>query len=444
MKDKRNNRMGLVASTELTTRQRQRLQKKLASLQQPRDLLIEKISRLRTAQVIETSVTVKFQLEQQLLNDEAELARLDDEIERVEQELQNGEMGNDTSDYNLKAIHQLLLEAFTPEELRRFCRDLPTFRPVTKRFGPGQGLDDMADELITYCDTRLLFPELLAALKQHNPRQYARFIEPQPSKDQPAPSAPELALSASDRDLLTMTNPIRLDLVRVPAGEFQMGSVMARDEHAQDDELPPHPVHVAEFYIGKYPVTNVQYRAFVQATGHRAPDHWEEGRIPSGKSNHPVIWVTWHDAVAFCDWLSRETGQPFRLPTEAEWEKAARGADGRIFPWGDAPPDESLCNFNRNVGDTTAIGRYSPQGDSPYGCAGMAGNVWEWCQSLYRSYPYQAGDGREDRQLEDYRVLRGGSWYSEPQHVRCAARNYHSPDTGGINYGFRVARGPLG
>jgi formylglycine-generating enzyme required for sulfatase activity len=353
-------------------------------------------------------------------------------------------MSNSVQEYNIAAIRQLLLAAFTAEELRRFCYDRPDFRPVVRRFGPGHGLDDMADELITYCENYLLIPELLAALKQHNPRQYARFIEPQPAKDRPAPSAPELALSASDRDLLTMTNPIRLDLVRVPAGEFQMGSVMARDKHTRDSELPPHPVHVAEFHLGKYPVTNVQYRAFVRATGHHAPDHWKEGSIPSGKSNHPVLWVTWHDAVAFCDWLSRETKQLFRLPTEAEWEKAARGTDGRIFPWGDAPPDKNLCNFNRNVGDTTAIGRYSPQGESPYGCAGMAGNAWEWCQSLYKTYPYTKGDGREALQEEGRRVARGGGWWSSLEYVRCAARYSHDPVNWYEDGGFRIAREPLG
>jgi formylglycine-generating enzyme required for sulfatase activity len=143
--------------------------------------------------------------------------------------------------------------------------------------------------------------------------------------------------------------------------------------------------------------TNTQYQAFVRATGHDAPPHWAEGRIPPGRSNHPVVCVTWHDAVEFCDWLRAETEQPFRLPTEAEWEKAARGTGGRIYPWGDDPPDEDRCNFNGHVEDTTPIGRYSPQGDSPYRCADVAGNVSEWCHSLYRSYPYHAGDGRENQ-----------------------------------------------
>jgi len=343
--------------------------------------------------------------------------------------------GNDTQQYNIAAIRQLLLAAFTPEELRRFCYDRPDFRLVARRFSPRHSLEDMADELITYCDNYLLFPELLAELKQHNPRQYARFLEPEPS---------EKKLVSSIAEIISITSPIQLELVRVPAGEFQMGSVVARDKDAADDELPPHTVHLPDFYIGKYAVTNFQYRAFVRATGHRAPDHHlEEGAILWPKHNRPVVNVSWHDAVAFCDWLSRETEQPFRLPTEAEWEKAARGTDGRIYPWGDEPPDEDRCNFDENVGDTTTIGRYSPQGDSPFGCADMAGNINEWCQSLYEPYPYHAGDGREELEAEGSRVLRGGPWWRSAPYVRCARRSAYFPGRWKFYDGFRVAMDSL-
>ncbi|MGD9144494.1 MAG: SUMF1/EgtB/PvdO family nonheme iron enzyme [Anaerolineae bacterium] len=340
-------------------------------------------------------------------------------------------MSNGAQEDNIAAIRQLLLAAFTAEEFRRFCHDRPDFRLVVRRFSPRHSLADMADELITYCENFLLFPELLAELQQHNPRQYARYIEPEPSKAEPALSTPEV---------LTIDSPILLYLVRVPAGEFQMGSVMARDKYAQDEELPPHPVHLPEFHIGKYPVTNTQYQIFARVTGHRAPDYWENGRIFVSKSNHPVVNVSWEDALAFCAWLSRESGQPVRLPTEAEWEKAARGTDGRIYPWGDEPPDEERCNFGQDWdrGDTTTIGRYSPQGDSPYGCADMAGNVSEWCQSFYRPYPYQAGDVREVMEAAGTRAKRGGAFDGAEWEVRCAARSYHSQDGWNFRTGFRV------
>ena len=271
--------------------------------------------------------------------------------------------------------------------------------------------------------------------------QNARVIEPDLSEHQLAPPTPELALSSSDRD--SMSQSLSPYLVRVPAGGFQMGSVEDRDKCAQENELPPHGVHIPEFHIAKYPVTNLQYQAFVQATAHKPPAHWEgAGAIPQGKEHHPVVNVSWHDAVAFCDWLSRETKQPFRLPTEAEWEKAARGTDGRIYPWGDEPPDENRCNFGEKMGNTTAIGRYSPQGDSPYGCAGMAGNVWEWCQTLYRPYPYQADDGREALDAQGSRVRRGGAFDGNERHVRCAFRAYADPFYWNNNVSFRVVVAP--
>ena len=111
----------------------------------------------------------------------------------------------------------------------------------------------------------------------------------------------------------------------------------------------------------------------------RLPAHWREGKIPQGKDHHPVVNVSWEDARSFCQWANQVTGQALCLPTEAEWEKAARGTDGQIYPWGNQPPEDKLCNFGMNILDTTSVGSYSPQGDSPYGCADMAGNVWEWC-----------------------------------------------------------------
>ena len=143
--------------------------------------------------------------------------------------------------------------------------------------------------------------------------------------------------------------------------------------------------------------------------------------------------------MQYCSWLSQMTGRLYRLPSEAEWEKAARGTDGRIYPWGDEPPDERRCNFGMNVGGTKPVGRYSPQGDSPYGCADMAGNVWEWTRSLYKDYPYDPEDGREDLEADHrvLRVLRGGAFY-EVWFVRCAARLGIFPNDRSGYYGFRL------
>jgi serine/threonine-protein kinase len=249
-------------------------------------------------------------------------------------------------------------------------------------------------------------------------------------------------------DVLTLTSPIHLAWVRVPAGAFLMGSDPEKDEDARDREQPQHRVELPEVYIGKYPITNAQYEVFVQSTGHNAPKHWENGRAPADKADHPVVYVSWHDARAFCAWLSQETGKEVRLPSEAEWEKAARGTDGRIYPWGNKPPTDELCNFGGNVGETTPVGKYSPQGDSPYGCADMAGNVWEWTRSLWGEnwgtpefgYPYDPKDGREDVTAGDKtcRVLRGGAFNSSSGNVRCAYRNGNHPNGRGRNSGVRL------
>jgi formylglycine-generating enzyme required for sulfatase activity len=124
-----------------------------------------------------------------------------------------------------------------------------------------------------------------------------------------------------------------MEFVPVPAGKFSMGSDSAIDPGAYENEKPQQTLDLPEFYIGKYEVTNAQYEACVKARKCEAPEHWENGKIPSGKEDHPVVYVSWVDAVAFTAWLSAETGQAFRLPTEAEWEKACRGTTGLIYPW---------------------------------------------------------------------------------------------------------------
>ena len=247
---------------------------------------------------------------------------------------------------------------------------------------------------------------------------------------------------ARDNSQQTLPSPLDLDWVTIPAGAFWLGSDAAAPVSAVlPSELPQHQLDLAEFRIAQTPVTNAAYAEFVGATGHLPPTHWLTGQPPARLANHPVTHVDWYDAQAFCQWAG------VRLPTEAEWEKAARG-DAleenavRIYPWGNAPPDQTLLNYRRSGKRTTTtpVDRY-PCGASLYGVLDLAGNVWEWVSSAYAPYPYIAADGREDLQAPQQRVLRGGSFASpSAAYVRCAMRSLSYPTRRREHIGFRVAK----
>jgi formylglycine-generating enzyme required for sulfatase activity len=207
-------------------------------------------------------------------------------------------------------------------------------------------------------------------------------------------------------------------------------------------------VELSEYSIGKYPVTNREYQAFVKDAGYKSPRGWDGEQYPAEKGDYPVVNVSWEDTVAFCNFLSQKTKKSYRLPTEAEWEKAARGEDGRIWPWGNEFGEKNTNTSEARVGNTTPIGQFSPQGDSPYGCADMIGNIWEWCADWFDKNEYK---NRKDQQVKDPQgpqkgdthVLRGGSCDDKRWDARCAARNGFDPDIFGGNSGFRVSVSPI-
>ncbi len=225
--------------------------------------------------------------------------------------------------------------------------------------------------------------------------------------------------------------------VEIPAGEFWMGG------EGEYDGKPAHQIHLARLWIARVPVTNAQYRFFVEAAGHEPPGGWEEGRPPKGKEGHPVVNVSWRDALAYCRWLGGVTGKRVTLPSEAEWEKAARGdKDRRAYPWGEAF-DATRCNSrDLGLGDTTPVGIF-PEGASPYGVLDLSGNVWEWTRSNYLDYPYNPDDGREELDNNDPRVLRGGAFSDDQDVVRCASRSRLNPDLRNYHVGFRVVVVPV-
>ena len=263
-----------------------------------------------------------------------------------------------------------------------------------------------------------------------------KVVPPPTTPTPPPPSAPE-------------------GMVLIPAGEFQMGS---NAPEAQNDEQPVHTVYVDAFFMDKYEVTNLDYKKFVLANPRWQKDridrdfhggtylkHWSGNDYPGGKANHPVVYVSWYAAVAYSKWAGK------RLPTEAEWEYAARGGlSGKAYPWGDVI-DSGKANYDKNVGDTTAVGKYPANG---YGLYDMAGNVWEWCldeynKDFYFSSPPRnplSGANSPDWVISNFtgvktpRVLRGGSWYSNPKNLRVANRDRPSPPLTSNFNGFRCAR----
>jgi len=243
-------------------------------------------------------------------------------------------------------------------------------------------------------------------------------------------------------DRLTLSNG--MEFLRVPAGAFLMGSA-DDDKLAYDDEKPQHSVEMPyDYWMARFPVTNALYNAYIEAKGMKHPVRdWE------GKKDHPVVNVNWKDAMAYCRWLEDvmraelPPGLVLRLPSEAEWEKAARGSNGRIYPWGNQF-DPNKCNTREGgKGGTMPVGAYSPRGDSPYGCADMSGNVWEWTRSVKKAYPYKAEDGREDEKTTESRVLRGGSFDNYLRNARCAIRSWLGPLYFNRDDGFRVVVSPI-
>jgi formylglycine-generating enzyme required for sulfatase activity/serine/threonine protein kinase len=231
------------------------------------------------------------------------------------------------------------------------------------------------------------------------------------------------------------------EMVHVPAGSFLRGS-QEGDQAAAQSEKPQRSIHLSEYWIGKYPVTNAQYAAFVDATGHRAPDHWKGDHVPEEKENHPVVNVSWWDALAYCRWLSDITGKSYRLPTEAQWEKAARGPEGQMYPWGNRW-DSRVCNTHESgKKGTTPVGSFSPTGDSPYGSADMVGNVLEWVADWYKDDYYARSSVTQDPYgpaSGPSKVLRGGSWSSSRTDARCTTRLASSQKTTNSEVGFRCA-----
>ncbi|MBN2557066.1 MAG: SUMF1/EgtB/PvdO family nonheme iron enzyme [Anaerolineales bacterium] len=252
-----------------------------------------------------------------------------------------------------------------------------------------------------------------------------------------------------------LESPLLPEMVSIPAGVLLLGTSdeqvrrlilqedWAEDWHERDmfqSEQPQQIYRLPDFEISRFPITNVQYHAFVWETGHRIPRNWDGFRIPENLHEHPAVEISKQDASAYCKWLSGKTGSRFRLPTEPEWERAARGDDDRNYPWGPFyEPFRANTSESKQSG-TTPVGTLSPGGDSPYGVADLCGNVWEWTSSLLKPYPYKADDGRERLDENAVYVVRGGSWYYSHKLARCSSREGMLAGVISPLVGFRIVR----
>jgi formylglycine-generating enzyme required for sulfatase activity/uncharacterized caspase-like protein len=419
---------------------------------------------LRREQIEQAS---RFKIEQdKLLQEKAELEKsLKEERERSERIAREKAEAEQKAKENNQAFTAQKIERGKVEKAAHEKKAGPVFaKPEAKKVQkiPMWGIGLLALAIISLCSWGVykIVPRMFAP----SPTQ-ALVVSPVPTEAITTPKTsmpwptetliltPTLGIGStmiSDKDGAT--------LVYVPEGEFTMGS------DTQSDEQPIHKVNLAAFWIDQTEVTNYLFSSFVSTTGYQTDAEktgssylydgtnwtqtngadWQHPTGPDsdilGKEKHPVIHVSWNDSIAYCKWTGR------RLPTEAEWEKAARGTDARIYPWGNYAPNDTLLNYNQKIGDTTEVGSYET-GKSIYGAYDMAGNVWEWVNDWYQSDYYATlGDNASNPQgpsSGNGRVLRGGSWFNLVS-VTSTYRSVNNPanafDYGG--FGFRCARSP--
>ncbi len=253
-----------------------------------------------------------------------------------------------------------------------------------------------------------------------------------PELDQKLTDCTSLAYAAADSD---QPSPVLPQLVRIPEGEFRMGC-----ERGRDDEKPVHHVWVHEFAVGAYTVTNLEYLRFVETTHGAMPGSFSEGRFSHPRQ--PVVGVNWFEAMAYCHWLSSKTGKPFRLPTEAEWERAIRGGqEDALYAWGNEDPESiEIYRSGWREEGPQVVGLQPP---NVYGVHNIGDNVHEWCLDWYDPEFYNKSPYRNPVNLQSSsrRSSRGGSWRHRIKVSRCAARSSLDPAFRYTDYGFRVVIG---
>ena len=270
-----------------------------------------------------------------------------------------------------------------------------------------------------------------ASVAQASPTPTIMMEVPPTNTPAPPPSPPPTLTTAptvANEPATAANEPPKEEMISIPGGEFSMGT-----DSGDPDQAPAHSVSVAAFKLDKTEATNAEFAAFVTATSYKTTAEesgegsWRD--YAEGRDDHPVVKVSWADATAFCTWAGK------RLPTEAEWEYAARGTDGRIYPWGNEWNPDACNGRERGIRSTTAVGSF-PAGASPFGVLDMAGNVREWTADWYDKYP---GSSFSSAYFKKFRVHRGGGWYDPPEALRTTVRNAGPPETANDDLGFRCA-----
>ncbi|HEY2140305.1 MAG TPA: formylglycine-generating enzyme family protein, partial [Chthoniobacterales bacterium] len=323
-----------------------------------------------------------------------------------------------------------LLENYLDEEERSFVESLKPTRPSSATKPPNPSP-------VTAATTPTAPPPTKSSPRPAPPPSPAPAPTPA-TAPAPAPAAP--AKRAPTQAGAKFTNPSGAQMVLIPGCDYVMGS---NAPDAFPDEQPLTPVTLSDFYMSRYPVTNAEYERF-------DPAH-KQKRIKGAGDDHPVVYVSSLDAMNFCEWLGQKDGEIYRLPTEAEWEYAARGTDGRKYPWGNHARRGGFANFadastsfawrdpqvNDGYPETSPVGAF-PAGASFFGLEDMAGNVWEWCLDFYEPLPGPAKRNRRGPVPDTKRVYRGGSWKSRFTNLRATARNSNAPNYSCNDVGFRV------
>ena len=298
----------------------------------------------------------------------------------------------DSDRQKLTQLRKLLIQHFSLDELRVLCFDLG----LEYEDLPGDTLSTKIHAMIGHLQRRSQLPTLLEEVAEQRPAVAWPALNNHPASTSSAPAAKNYVEPKTG-----------LEMIHIPAGEFLYG---------EEKRL----AYLPDYWIAKTPVTNAHYLRLVQTTGYPPPKHWQGKYPPGGIAQHPVVNVSWHDAAAFAEWRG------MRLPAEEEWEKAARGPEGLIYPWGNEWKANECNSEEAEIGSTTPVGHYSPQGDSPYGCVDMAGNVLEWTASWF--------DEKEIRYS-----LRGGAFNINPSYCHAACRGDGDPAFRGDVIGFWIA-----